>query len=91
MKQQFDSEELRILDNYNYKKLKVSKNIESDIITAKQVAENTIENKLELKIKISANDYKNLKLKELEVGVSSENIISALIHKYLQNRIKISI
>jgi len=44
-----------------------------------------------LNIKLSDRDLNNLKLKEMEMGVPYQNIVSALIHKYLENKIKLTL
>jgi len=44
-----------------------------------------------LKIKLTEKDLGNLKLKEIEIGIPYQNIVTALIHKYLDDKIDLPI
>ena len=53
-------------------------------------AKNAFKKNAVLNIKLSESDLNNLKLKEREMGVPYQNIISAIIHDYLENKIKLT-
>ena len=91
MKTSLDKEELEILNAYKKKQLIVSETEQEDIENAVKSATWTIMQNSEIKIKISEKDVRNLKLKEIELGIPYQNIVSALIHKYLENKIKLTI
>jgi predicted DNA binding CopG/RHH family protein len=91
MKTKFDKEELEILQSHHKNQLEISKTRKIDLQNAVESAIDTIEKKAELNIKITEKDLKNLKLKEIEIGIPYQNIITALIHKYLENKIDLTI
>jgi len=53
-------------------------------------AKNAFKKNAVLNIQLSESDLNNLKLKEREMGVPYQNIISAIIHDYLENKIKLT-
>jgi len=83
-KNNFDSEELEILDALNNNKLVSSKTFIDDIKSAKQSANNTIEKFEEIKIEILAKDLQILKTKALQSGITYQNLITAIIHKHIE-------
>jgi len=88
MKKQLDEEEAEILQLHRNKKLAVSE-VQNEVITnAVKSAKNTLKKNTVLNIKLSEKDLNNLKLKEEENGIPYERIITDLIHKYLENKIK---
>lgn len=91
MKTKYDTEELEILEKYENQKLIKTSTKDFDIKQAILSAQNTIEQKTEIKIKVSEKDIKELKLKEFETGVPFDKIISALIHSYLKNNFELRI
>ncbi len=91
MKTIFDEEELDILQKHKKNQLQVSKNRKIDIENAIKSAKKTIQQNVELSIKLTERDYRNLKLKEIEIGIPYQNILTALIHKYLENKIELKI
>ncbi|MCX6236733.1 MAG: hypothetical protein NTY07_04075 [Bacteroidia bacterium] len=91
MKTKLDEEELDVLQSHNNNQLKISKTRKIDLQNAVKSAKDTIERKAELSIRISEKDLRNLKLKELEIGIPHQNIVSALIHKYLEDKIDLTI
>ncbi|MBI4648998.1 MAG: hypothetical protein HY738_21015 [Bacteroidia bacterium] len=91
MKTKFDDEELDIIQNYENNKLTISKTRKIDMENAVKSAKDTIQRKAELSIKLTEKDLRNLKLKEIEIGIPYQNIITALIHKYLENKIELTI
>jgi predicted DNA binding CopG/RHH family protein len=91
MKAQFDNEELDILRKHENNELKVSKNKKNDIKNAYISVNDTIQLKAQLNIRLTEKDLRSLKLKEIEIGIPSQNIITALIHKYLENKIELTI
>jgi len=91
MKTKLNQEEVDILQSHDNNQLKISKTRKIDLQNAVRSAKDTIERKAELSIRISEKDLRNLKLKELEIGISHQNIVSALIHKYLEDKIDLTI
>ena len=91
MKTKFDEEELDIIQAKEKNELKVSSTRNIDIDNAVKTAEYSLHQKVELSILLSERDLKNLKLKEIEVGIPYQNIVTALIHKYLENKITLTI
>jgi len=90
MKTKYDEEELDILKSHENNQLKISKTKKTDLLKAVKSAKNTIERKAELNIKLTEKDLTNLKLKEIETGIPYQNIVAALIHKYLENKIDLT-
>jgi predicted DNA binding CopG/RHH family protein len=91
MKTKYDDEELEILKSLEKNQLKISKTRKLDLRDAVKSAKDTIEKQAELRIKLTETDLKNLKLKEIETGISYQNIVEALIHKYLEDKIDLTI
>jgi predicted DNA binding CopG/RHH family protein len=91
MKTKYDDEELEILKSLEKNQLKISKTRKLDLRDAIKSAKDTIEKQTELRIKLTETDLKNLKLKEIETGISYQNIVEALIHKYLEDKIDLTI
>ena len=91
MKTKYDDEELEILKSLEKNQLKISKTRKTDLRDAVKSAKDTIEKQTELRIKLTETDLKNLKLKEIETGISYQNIVEALIHKYLEDKIDLTI
>ena len=91
MKKYLDEEETEILQNHKSQKLIVSEARNEEIINAVKTAKNSFKKNAVLNIKLSDRDLNNLKLKEIEMGIPYENIVSALIHKYLENKIKLTL
>jgi len=91
MKTKLDQEEVDILQSHDNNQLKISKTRKIDMQNAVKSAKDTIERKAELNIKLTEKDLRNLKLKEIEIGIPYQNIVSALIHKYLEDKIDLTI
>jgi len=91
MKTKLDQEEIDILQSHDNNQLKISKTRKIDLQNAVKSAKDTIERKAELNIKLTEKDLRNLKLKEIEIGIPYQNIVSALIHKYLEDKIDLTI
>ena len=91
MKTKLDHEEVDILQSHDNNQLKISKTRKIDMQNAVKSAKNTIERKAELNIKLTEKDLRNLKLKEIEIGIPYQNIVSALIHNYLEDKIDLTI
>jgi predicted DNA binding CopG/RHH family protein len=91
MKTKLDQEEIDILQSHDNNQLKISKTRKIDIQNTVKSAKNTIERKAELNIKLTEKDLRNLKLKEIEIEIPYQNIGSALIHNYLEDKIDLTI
>ena len=90
MKKYLDEEEAEILQLHRNQKLVVSEEQNEVITKAVKSAKNGIKKNTVLNIKLSDSDLNNLKLKEIEIGMPYEKIVTDLIHKYLENKIKIT-
>lgn len=82
-KNNFDSEELEILEALNNNQLISSETSIEDIKTAKQAAYNTIDKFEEIKVEILAKDLQKLKVKAMQTGITYQNLITAIIHQYI--------
>lgn len=91
MKKYTDEEEAEILQNHKSQKLIVSEARNEEMIKAVKSAKNTFKKNAVLNIKLSDSDLHNLELKEIEMGIPYESIVSALIHKFLENKIKLTL
>lgn len=91
MKTKLDQEEVDILQSHDNNQLKISKTRKIDMQNAVKSAKDTIERKAELNIKLTEKDLRNLKLKEIEIGIPYQNIVTALIHNYLEDKIDLTI
>ena len=91
MKKKLDEEELDILLHHQNDQLKISKTRKVDLVNAVKSAKSTIEGKAELRVKLTEKDLRKLKLKEIEIGIPYQNIVAALIHKYLEDKIDLTI
>ncbi len=91
MKKYLDQEEAEILQFHKSQKLVVSEGRNEEINKAVKSAKSTLKDEVLLNIKISDRDLDHLKLKEIEIGVPYQDIVSALIHKYLDNQIKLTL
>ena len=79
----FDDEELEILEALYSDKLVSSQTSAEDIKNAKNAALNTLNNFEEVRIELPVRDIRILKKKALQTGITYQNLISALVHKYL--------
>ena len=79
----FDIEELEILNAFNKNELISSETALDDIWIAKQSARNTLEKFEEVKVELPIRDLHRLKTKALQSGITYQNLISAIIHKYI--------
>ncbi len=82
-KNNLDNEELEILEAFEKGLLQPSSTEENDILTAQMAAKNTVDACEEIKIELSVKDLQQLKKKALQTGISYQNLISFLIHKYI--------
>jgi len=78
-----DSEELEILEAFESGAMQKSQTQDQDIRVAKIAAKNTVEAFEEIKIELPIKDLQQLKKKALQTGISYQNLISFLIHKYI--------
>jgi len=91
MKKYIDEEEAEILQLHISEKLVVSDLRNEEITKAVKSAKNAFKKNAILNIKLSDKDLNNLKLKEKEIGIPYEKIISTLIHNYLEDKIKLTL
>ena len=74
----FDAEELEILNAYHNGKLKGTSVPQSMIIAAKE----TLKKNKNINIRISENDLESMKLLAVKEGMPYQTLIGSLIHKY---------
>lgn len=87
----FDSEELNILEKFKNDELINTKTMDKDISDANKTAINTLAKTKQISIRLSEKDLKKLKIKAFESGLSYQTVIGLLIHKYAENKIKIEV
>jgi len=90
MKPKYNTEESEILKHYKNNELNVTDTNKVDIEKAVEYAKNTVQKNTVLSIQLTEKDFKKLKAKEIETGISYDNLISALIHKFVENKIEIT-
>lgn len=91
MNNKFDEEEIEILDNYKKNKLIQSETKVTDILEAREIANNSISKSKHISIRLSEKDLTKLKAKSLESGIAYQTIIGILVRQYTENKIKIEI
>jgi len=91
MKNYSNAEEHEILDAFENGKLKKSKKQKEEITIAQEAAANTIMKTKLVNVRLTEKEIAKLKAKALETGMSYQNLINALIHQYLENRISLTL
>jgi predicted DNA binding CopG/RHH family protein len=85
----FDKEELEILEALEEGQLKKSINVDEEIALAKQAAKEYLSKSKNITLRLNMLDLKGIKEKSKEVGIPYQTIISALVHQYVNGKVKI--
>jgi predicted DNA binding CopG/RHH family protein len=88
---QLDPEEQEILKDIESGKYKTVKNIREEIKRAREYARNTINKTKNVNIRLSERDLQRLKTKAMENGLGYQTLVSAILHQYANEKIKISL
>jgi predicted DNA binding CopG/RHH family protein len=86
----FDKEELEILEAMENGTLKSSINVDEEIALAKKSAKGYLSKSKNVTLRLSMLDLKGIKEKSKEVGIPYQTIISALIHQYVDGKVKLA-
>jgi predicted DNA binding CopG/RHH family protein len=82
-----DNEEAEILKAYRKNSIK---KVVNEVVIKNNLsltARNTIKKFENIQIKLPSQEIHKLKIKALETGIPIDNIISALVHNYLDNKL----
>jgi predicted DNA binding CopG/RHH family protein len=85
----FNKEELEILEALEDGQLKKSINADEEIALAKQAAKEYLSKSKNITLRLNMLDLKGIKEKSKEVGIPYQTIISALVHQYVNGKVKI--
>jgi predicted DNA binding CopG/RHH family protein len=85
----FDKEELEILEALEDGQLKKSINADEEIALAKQAAKEYLSKSKNITLRLNMLDLKGIKEKSKEVGIPYQTIIGALVHQYVDGKVKI--
>ncbi len=78
-----DQEEKKLLESIERGEWRSVKNLKEEKEKARKAAQNTLREKQSLKISLSREDYENIKSRANKEGLSSQALISRLVHNYL--------
>ena len=85
----FDKEELEILEALEDSQLKKSINADEEIALAKQAAKEYLSKSKNITLRLNMLGLKGIKEKSKEVGIPYQTIIGALVHQYVDGKVKI--
>ena len=86
----FDQEELEILEALESNTLKRSINADEEIALARQAAKAYLQKSKNITLRLNMLDLKAIKVKSKEVGIPYQTIIGALIHQYVDGKVKLA-
>jgi predicted DNA binding CopG/RHH family protein len=85
--EKLDKYEREILDSYNNDEWESISNIEQKKSKYSQYAKNTLLRNKKINIKVSEKDFVNLKAKSFEEGISYQDLISSILHKFITGKL----
>ena len=86
----FEEEELEILEAMENDTLVRSVNMEEEIALAKNAAKEYLLKSKNITLRINMMDLKAIKSKSKEVGIPYQTIIGALVHQYVDGKVKLA-
>ena len=86
----FDQEEQEILEALDNNQLKRSANADEEIALAKQAAKEYLSKSKNITLRLNMMDLKAIKSKSKEVGIPYQTIIGALVHQYVDGKVKLA-
>lgn len=85
----FDTEELEILEALENDKLKRSVNADEEMALAKKAAKEYLSKSKNITIRLSLADVTAVRRKSQESGIPYQTLISSLVHRYANGKIKL--
>ncbi|MEA3456780.1 MAG: hypothetical protein U9R26_09745 [Campylobacterota bacterium] len=86
----FEQEELEILEALENDQLKRTINADEEIALAKQAAREYLSKSKNITLRLNMMDLKAIKSKSKEVGIPYQTIIGALVHQYVDGKVKLA-
>ena len=86
----FDQEELEILEALDNDQLKRSINVDEEIALAKKAAKEYLSKSKNITLRLNMMDLKGVKAKSKELGIPYQTIIGALVHQYVDGKVKLA-
>ncbi len=86
----FEKEELEILAALENDKLVRSVNVDEEIALAKKAAKEYLMKSKNVTLRLNMMDLKAIKVKSKEVGIPYQTIIGALVHQYVDGKVKLA-
>jgi len=85
----YDEEEKELIESIeNEEWMPVADNKKKEIEEAIENANRTLRKDKRMNIRISERDLKNLKVKALEEGIPYQTLVSMILHKYVNGKLK---
>ena len=85
----YDEEEKDLIESIeNEEWIPVDENKKKEIEEAIENANRTLRKDKRMNIRISERDLKNLKVKALEEGIPYQTLVSMILHKYVNGKLK---
>ena len=85
----YDEEEKELIESIeNEEWMPVAENKKKEIEEAIENANKTLRKDKRMNIRISERDLKNLKVKALEEGIPYQTLVSMILHKYVNGKLK---
>ena len=83
-----DKEEQEILDAYEAGTLQQSTGIEERKARHKQYAEGMFKKDARINIRLSSKDLRGIQKKALAEGIPYQTLVSSILHKYVEGRLR---
>ncbi len=84
---ELDSEEKEILEAFDKRLLKRSKNVRQEIEKHKSIAEATFKKDARINIRLSSRDLRSLQARALREGIPYQTLVSSILHKFSEGRL----
>ncbi|MCF6271191.1 MAG: hypothetical protein L3J41_15880 [Melioribacteraceae bacterium] len=85
-----DKEEKELIESFEKGEWISVDNLEKEIEDAKAIAKNSIKKNKRINIRLTEQDYNNIKVQAMEEGLPYQTLISSIIHKYTMGKLKTS-
>jgi predicted DNA binding CopG/RHH family protein len=86
----FDQEELEILETLENDELVRSVNVDEEIALTKKAAKEYLSKSKNITLRLNMMDLKAIKSKSKEVGIPYQTLIGALVHQYVDGKVKLA-
>ena len=86
----FDQEELEILESLENDELVRSVNADEEIALARKAAKEYLSKSKNITLRLNMIDLKAIKSKPKEVGIPYQTLIGALVHQYVDVKVKLA-